>query len=121
MRRFIQEEQPVEWAKAINAVDQVETFGYSLEGLYSSNFKQENSGSTENIFVVPYDKVFAQGFNWPMMTLHYASQSVFEFTEQPWNGYATVEEFYNSYIDTVNNPGPQVPFGVVLLPPIRRI
>jgi len=94
-----------EWAKAINAVDQVETFGYSLEGLYSSNFKQENSGSTENIFVVPYDKVFAQGFNWPMMTLHYASQSVFEFTEQPWNGYATVEEFYNSYIDTVNNPG----------------
>ncbi len=94
-----------EWAKAINAVDQVETFGYALESLYSSNFKQENSGSTENIFVVPYDKVFAQGFNWPMMTLHYASQSVFEFTEQPWNGYATVEEFYNSYIDTVNNPG----------------
>jgi len=94
-----------EWAKAINAVDQVETFGYALESLYSSNFKQENSGSSENIFVVPYDKVFAQGFNWPMMTLHYASQSVFEFTEQPWNGYATVEEFYNSYIDTVNNPG----------------
>jgi hypothetical protein len=94
-----------EWAKAINAVDQVETFGYALESLYSSNFKQENSGSAENIFVVPYDKVFAQGFNWPMMTLHYASQSVFEFTEQPWNGYATVEEFYNSYIDTVNNPG----------------
>ena len=95
----------IEWAKAINAVDQVETFGYALESLYSSNFKQENSGSSENIFVVPYDKVFAQGFNWPMMTLHYASQSVFEFTEQPWNGYATVEEFYNSYIDTVNNPG----------------
>ena len=93
------------WEEAISAVDMVETFGYSLAGTYSDNFKQENSASAENIFVVPYDKVFATGFNWPMMTLHYASQSVFEFTAQPWNGYSTVEEFYNSYIDTVNNPG----------------
>jgi len=41
------------------------------------------------------------------MTLHYASQGVFNLTSQPWNGYSTVEEFYNSYVDPTDNPGPQ--------------
>ena len=82
---------------------------FSLAGNYAENFAVENSGSPENIFVIPYDKVFATGFNWNAMTLHYASQGVFQFTFQPWNGYAVVEEFYNSYIDSENNPGPQGP------------
>lgn len=63
-----------QWAKAIDMVNKVEAFGYSLESLYAANFAQENSSSSENIFVVPYDKVFATGFNWPMMTLHYADR-----------------------------------------------
>ncbi len=53
--------------------------------------------------------MFADGFNWPMMTLHYASQGVYKLTQQPWNGYSVVEEFYNSYIDPTQNPGPQGP------------
>jgi starch-binding outer membrane protein, SusD/RagB family len=44
-----------------------------------------------------------------MMTLHYASRGVYRLTDQPWNGYSTVEEFYNSYVDPVKNPGPQGP------------
>jgi hypothetical protein len=96
------------WAEAIATAEEIIDDGpFSLSGVYSDNFSINNSGSTENIFVFPYDKVFAQGFNWPMMTLHYASQGVYKFTDQPWNGYATVEEFYNSYIDPVKNPGPQ--------------
>lgn len=95
------------WADVITAVDNIE--GYSLSASYRSNFQVENSGSTENIFVVPYDKVFATGFNWPAMTLHYVNQDVYGFTFQPWNGYATVEEFYNSYTDPTTNPGPQGP------------
>ena len=43
------------------------------------------------------------------MTLSVASQPQFNLTFQPWNGYQTVEEFYNSYIDPVKNPGPQGP------------
>ncbi len=95
------------WADVVTAVDNID--GYSLSGSYRSNFVVENQGSTENIFVVPYDKVFATGFNWPAMTLHYNNQDVLGLTFQPWNGYATVEEFYNSYIDPVSNPGPQGP------------
>jgi hypothetical protein len=98
------------WAEAVTAADVVINSGkYNLETSYKANFAVNNQGSRENIFVVPYDKVFAGGFNWPMMTLHYASQGVFNFTMQPWNGYSTMEEFYNSYIDPVRNPGPQGP------------
>lgn len=99
-----------QWNKVITAAnDIINNGGFSLEGLYSDNFAINNSGSRENIFVYPYDKVFAQGFFWPMMTLHYASQNTYRFTQQPWNGYAVVEEFYNSYIDPDQNPGPQGP------------
>ena len=97
-----------DWAGAKADADAIIASGlYSLEGNYASNFAVENSGSNENIFVVPYDKVFAGGFNWVQMTLHYASQNTFNLQAQPWNGYATVEDFYNSYVDPVSNPGPQ--------------
>ena len=43
----------------------------------------------------------------PMMTLSYLNQQTYNISEQPWNGFATTTEFYNSYIDPVQNPGPQ--------------
>ena len=99
-----------QWQKAIDAATELIDEGpYSLEGTYSANFAIANDGSQENIFVYPYDKVFAGGFNWNMMTLHYASRGVYRFTDQPWNGYSTLEEFYNSYVDPAVNPGPQGP------------
>jgi hypothetical protein len=96
-----------QWAAAKADAEAIGAAGYTLEAKYQDNFAIDNSGSNENIFVVPYDKVFAGGFNWVQMTLHYASQNTYKLQAQPWNGYATVEEFYNSYIDPVNNPGTQ--------------
>jgi starch-binding outer membrane protein, SusD/RagB family len=99
-----------QWQKAADdAQNIIDNGGYSLEGVYKANFLINNSGSKENIFVYPYDKVFAQGFNWVMMTLSVASQPTYNLAAQPWNGYQTVEEFYNSYIDPAQNPGPQGP------------
>ncbi len=99
-----------QWDKCIADADNlINNGGYSLEGVYKSNFLVNNQGSKENIFVYPYDKVFAQGFNWVAMTLHVSMQPTYNLTFQPWNGYQTVEEFYNSYIDPVKNPGPQGP------------
>jgi hypothetical protein len=99
-----------QWQKCIDDANNIiNNGGYSLEGSYKANFAIKNDGSKENIFVYPYDKVFAQGFNWVAMTNHVAGQPTFNFTFQPWNGYQTVEEFYNSYIDPVQNPGPQGP------------
>jgi hypothetical protein len=49
------------------------------------------------IFAIPYDAVFLGGFNLHHMTLHYNHQDTFNFEQQPWNGYATLAEFYNSF------------------------
>jgi hypothetical protein len=70
---------------------------YSLEANYFDNFKTNNNSSPETIFQIPYDAVTLQGFNIGMMTLHYASQATFSLTQQPWNGYSAVEDFYNSF------------------------
>lgn len=89
-----------EWQKAADATNEIINSGlYSLEADYFSNFNTDNSGSAENILVIPYDEVQAQGFNWPAMTLHYGSQETFDLTFQPWNGYCAVQDFYESYND----------------------
>jgi starch-binding outer membrane protein, SusD/RagB family len=87
-----------EWAKASAAAQNVIAGNkYSLAATYRDNFKTNNETSPEMIFAIPYDKVFAQGFNLPQMTLHYESQKTFNLQEQPWNGYCTATDFYNSY------------------------
>ncbi|MCB0623932.1 MAG: RagB/SusD family nutrient uptake outer membrane protein [Saprospiraceae bacterium] len=89
------------WAECVAACDEIINSGlYDLEADYFTNFNTDNSGSAENIFVIPYDEAQAQGFNLAQMTLHYSSQATFELQEQPWNGYCTLQEFYNSYDDT---------------------
>lgn len=96
------------WAQAeADAQEIIDNGPFSLEAVYSDNFSVNNQNSSENILVYPYDATFAGGFNWPMMTLHYANQGQYSFSDQPWNGYAAVEEFYNSYVDPAQNPGPQ--------------
>ncbi len=86
-----------EWDKASAAANEIISSGkYSLNATYRDNFVTNNSGSKENILAVPYDKVFAQGFNLPQMTLHYESQKTFNLEAQPWNGVCTAQDFYNS-------------------------
>lgn len=87
--------------KGIAAADEIINSGlYSLAPDYFDNFVTNNSNSPEFIFAIPYDEVFQQGFVLPMMTLHYASQATYNLTAQPWNGFASLQEFYDSYEDT---------------------
>jgi hypothetical protein len=89
-----------EWDKAIAACDEIINSGkYSLESNYFANFNVDNSSSKEFIFAIPYDQIFFTGFNLNMATLHYGSQYTYNLTSQPWNGYCTLEKFYNSYED----------------------
>lgn len=87
----------------------------NLEG-YAAVFAANNQGNPENIFTVEYDEATAGGMNFSQMNLHYSSQFTYNFDAQPWNGYATLEEFYNSYSDADarkgNNflAGPQLDF-----------
>jgi len=87
-----------EWDKVISACDEIINSGkYSLESNYFANFNVNNSGSKEFIFAIPYDQIFFTGFNMNMSTLHYGSQFTYNLTAQPWNGFCTLEKFYNSY------------------------
>jgi hypothetical protein len=89
-----------QWDKVITACDAVINDGlYSLESNYFANFDVENSGSKEFIFAIPYDRVFFGGFQMAVRSLHYGSQMTYNLTAQPWNGFCTLEEFYNSYDD----------------------
>ena len=64
-----------QWDKAIAACDQIINSGkYALTGEYKANFAKDTKGSTENIWVIPYDEVRRKGFNMCMMTLHLNSR-----------------------------------------------
>ncbi len=90
------------WAEAKAAAEEVISSGkYSLNSNYYDNFSSNNNEtSTEMIFAVPFDNATGPGFVLPAMTLHYQSQKTFDLAFQPWNGYCTSAEFYNSYDDT---------------------
>ncbi len=88
------------WADAAAATQEVISSGvYSLESNFFNNFKTNNAGSVENIFILNYDEVNAGGFNLAQMTGHYLTQETYNLQQQPWNGYASLEEFYNSFSD----------------------
>ncbi len=86
------------WQEAVAQCDSLINSGnYSLSTNYFDDFKTQNQNSSETIFAIPYDQVFLTGFNIANMTGHYLTQQTFNLQEQPWNGYATLEDFYNSF------------------------
>ena len=96
------------WNDALEQLNEIINSGvYSLSPDYHDNFLVLNEGSPENIFVVPFDKVFRTGFNLHQMTFHYGSQNTYNFQEQPWNGWSATQRLYESVIDPEQNPGPQ--------------
>jgi starch-binding outer membrane protein, SusD/RagB family len=107
-----------QWDKVIAACDEVINSGkYSLESNFFKNFNTDNSGSKEFIFAIPYDKVFFQGFNLHMQTLSYLNQATYNLTAQPWNGFCSLEEFYNSFTTTDIRKGEP---GTLTSPALKR-
>ncbi len=85
---------------ASDAADMVINSGvYDLDPNYAAVFAPDNVENIEHIMVAPFDEATGTGMNFAQMTLHYPSQLTFSLQQQPWNGYSTLEEFYNSYED----------------------
>lgn len=86
------------WEKAEAVCDSIITLGgFSLEADPKAPFVTNNDNSPENIWVIPFDENSYTGFNLHMRTLHYNSNRTFEMVVGPWNGFALVEDFYNTY------------------------
>jgi len=88
-----------QWVKAEQYCDSVIDLGYSLEGDALGPFITDNENSSENIFTIPYDEDDFKGFNLHMRTLHYNNNLTYNMTVGPWNGFAVMEDHYNSYED----------------------
>ncbi len=90
------------WQDAIAQCDAIINSGqYLIQEDYFENFATNNDDlSQENILAVPFDPKFAGGMNVHMRTLHYTGQQTYNLTSQPWNGFCSLQEFYDSYEDT---------------------
>ena len=76
--------------------------GYSLMPNFLDNFSSNNTGSTENIFVIPYDHVNAQGLQIQMMTFHYNQATKYNWssTGGPWNGFTTTADYFSKFANS---------------------
>ncbi len=91
---------PANWVKAEQYADSVILMGaYSLESDALAPFVTNNHNSVENIFVIPYHEDTYQGHNLHMRTLHYNSNQTFNMVAGPWNGFAVMEDHFNTYED----------------------
>jgi len=89
-----------QWAKVIERTDNITKSGkFSLNGDFFANFSLQNQASPEIILATPFSSTKRGGMNIQMRTLHYANQLTYNLGSSPWNGYATVTEFYNSFED----------------------
>ena len=73
--------------------------GYSLTPNFLDNFSSNNTGSPENIFVIPYDHIYAQGLQIQMMTFHYNQAAKYNWgsTGGPWNGFCANADYYGKF------------------------
>lgn len=96
-----------QWKKVLDACNAIINSGkFSLADDYYDNFDL-NKGSPEFIFVIPYDNVYLSGFSYVRASLHPLNKKTYGLTYTPYNGFCTLKDFYLSYIDPVQNPGPQ--------------
>jgi len=79
--------------------DSIMTAGYALTPNFLDNFSSNNTGSSENIFVIPYDHIYAQGLQIQMMTFHYNQAAKYNWgsTGGPWNGFCANADYYGKF------------------------
>jgi starch-binding outer membrane protein, SusD/RagB family len=72
---------------------------YQLETNFKDCFITQNQNSTELIFAIPFDDIYATEFNLHLKTLPSSCQSVWEFKLPPWGygGSCGIPQFINTY------------------------
>ena len=88
------------WQEAADAANQVINSGaYELESGYFANFRLQNEGSAENIFVVPFDNLNTGDiFNIIGRYTHQSIPATFDYPNgTSWGGVSIQEDFYNAF------------------------
>ena len=88
------------WDKCIEACNEIINSGkYTLDPNYRDIFKTQNQNSPEIVFAVPYDEIYARGWNAHMKMLTPSHRDVFNMQAQPWGGSSCNPQFIDSYED----------------------
>jgi hypothetical protein len=85
------------YQEALVYCDSVLSGPYSMETNLLAPFLTENQTSREIIFSIPYDENSFTGFRLHMRTLHYQHNLRFDMSVGPWNGFAVVPTFFDTY------------------------
>jgi len=85
------------WAEANTYCDSILAGPYAMEANFLAPFLTNNQTSKELIFAIPYDENNFQGFRLHMRTLHYQHNLRFDMPVGPWNGFAVVPSFFDTY------------------------
>jgi hypothetical protein len=96
-----------QWQKAADAANQViNSAAYAIEPQYFKNFRINNEGSQENIFVVPFDKVGARQFNITGRATHQSITATLGYPNgTSWGGVSIQEDFYNAFEENDKRKG----------------
>lgn len=88
-----------QWQKCIDQCEFViGSTLYTLEPNIFNNFKVDNSGSTENIWSLPYQDSYFMGYFMPyQMSWHYNSKLTFGTAYSSWNGPCAVPSFVHKF------------------------
>lgn len=86
-----------EWQMAGQYIDSVLAGPYNLASDVLAPFVTSNEDSPEIIFAIPYDENNFEGFRLHMRTLHYQHNLKYNMTVGPWNGFAVVPDFFDTY------------------------
>ncbi|MDR0419493.1 MAG: RagB/SusD family nutrient uptake outer membrane protein [Prevotellaceae bacterium] len=105
------------YSKCIDACQEVIDAGsYIIEDDFFTNFKINNEGSKENIFVIVEDGnaefdarsigSMSNKLRVTMLSLHYCHQTAWNLIEKPWNGFCAPPDFLARYADSdLRGPG----------------
>ena len=93
--------------------DSLAKSGYSLTPNFLDNFSSNNTGSPENIFVIPYDHIYARGLVIQMMSFHYNQAAKYGWgsTGGPWNGFCSNADYFGKF-NTADSRRAGYQFGV---------
>jgi hypothetical protein len=91
--------------QCIAACDAIINSGeYALTSDYFSNFAIKNEGSSENIFVIPFDDTYTKSWGYmnqfQYWTLHFTANKTYGMEAGGWNGFCAMPSFYRSYDET---------------------
>ena len=92
--------ETVRWEECLKECNDIIQSGkYMLDDDYRTPFLVNNEISAENIFVIPFNEVYANGFDYYHVSLHSANQKTFATKDGPWGAgcYKGVPQFIDTY------------------------